>query len=60
MYSIYAKHIPNMGYPYAPYTGHSHAKDSYYKKVLGRRVTYSYMMIKCWVVWTLQPSGGDI
>jgi hypothetical protein len=29
VYSIYAKHIPNMGYPYAPYTGHSHAKDTY-------------------------------
>ena len=28
VYSIYAKHIPNMGYPYAPYTGHSHAKDT--------------------------------
>jgi hypothetical protein len=28
VYSIYAKHIPNMGYPYAPHTGHSHAKDT--------------------------------
>ena len=27
MYSIYARHVPNMGYPYAPYTGHGHAKD---------------------------------
>jgi hypothetical protein len=28
VYSIYARHVPNMGYPYAPYTGHRHAKDT--------------------------------
>ena len=35
MYSIYARHVPNMGYPYAPYTGHRHAKDTCFDPTIG-------------------------